>query len=112
MSAQGTREGANAQPRKQFARLAGPGPAAPRRVVHRLTATQQRAVDRLNALGADLAPGFSAAELLRAYRRLALRYHPDRNVEARPAERAQRSRQFADVAESCRCLRSLFEPRH
>ena len=86
--------------------------APPRRPAHRLTDEQRQAFERLAALGAELPVGFTEEELLREYRRLARRYHPDRHAGCTTVEREHLSRNFADAAESYRCLRALVESRH
>lgn len=66
----------------------------PKRV---LTARQRRALEGLIELGADLTPDFTAAELRSAYRRLALKYHPDRHSASSEGEKARLTRVLADL---------------
>jgi hypothetical protein len=90
-----------------------PPPQRPLRLAppaRQLTPPQQLAFDRLVALGATLTPDFTAAELRRAYRQLALRYHPDRDVDGDDRE-AMASR-FREATASYRDLRHVVEPRH
>jgi len=86
-------------------------PRPPRRP-HLLTADQQRALRSFLALGGVVADDFTAHELRREFRRLAHRYHPDRHLDAAPAERARLARQFADATESYRCLAPVVAARH
>lgn len=96
---------------RRYPRPAAP-PPPPRRPVRRLTVDEQRALARLLALGATLTEAFTADELKREYRRLALRHHPDRRG-AGPAEAiARAATTFAEVAAAYRCLRAAVEPRH
>ena len=91
---------------------ARPAPAAPprptfvpaRRV---LTVVEQRALDRLLLLGARLDDQFSADDLRREYRKLALRLHPDRHATAPAADRATLAEAFARATASYRCLQAV-----
>jgi hypothetical protein len=82
---------------------------APIRTSRSLNPRQQRAVDAMTALGARLDGDFTAAELRRAFRRLAREYHPDRHPDSTPSETARLSRLFADLSDHYRCLLELFE---
>lgn len=90
--------------------LADGAPA--RRPAHRLTAEQQQAFERFERLGARVPSGFTADELRREYRQLALRFHPDRHADRSALEREQRARNFAEAADLYRCLGAVLEPRH
>ena len=83
-----------------------------RRPAHRLTAEQQQAFERFERLGARVPSGFTADELRREYRQLALRFHPDRHADRSALEREQRARNFAEAADLYRCLGAVVEPRH
>jgi hypothetical protein len=72
------------------------------------TPRQQRAFDAMTALGARLRGDFEAADLRRAFRKLAHEYHPDRHPTSTPVELAHLSRTFADLSEHYRCLSALF----
>lgn len=89
-----------------------PPPSRPRLEAPRLDAVQQHAFDRLVALGATLSATFTADDLKREYRRLALRYHPDRRTAGLAAGPSDASATFATIADACRCLRQVVEPRH
>jgi len=80
-------------------------PAPPRR----LNARQQRALDRLVALGAELRADFSPHLLRSAFRSLARRYHPDRHPESDPAEKARLSGLFSELNDSYRRLLTLVD---
>jgi len=70
-----------------------------------LTAAQRSAFDVLRASGASgLNEDFTAADLRSAYRRLALRWHPDRHATAAPAERALLAQTFARITSAYRQL--------
>lgn len=72
-----------------------------------LTVAEQRALDRLLLLGARLDDQFSADDLRREYRKLALRLHPDRHVTAPAADRATLAEAFARATASYRCLSAV-----
>lgn len=84
-----------------------PGAGAPR-APHRTTPAQRRAYEQFTLLGATLSAGFTEEELVGEYRRLARRFHPDHHARRDPIERAQLARNFVDLAESYRCLRTLL----
>lgn len=70
-----------------------------------LTEGQRAAFDVLRASGASgLTEDFTAADLRSAYRRLALRWHPDRHATAAPAERALLAQTFARITSAYRQL--------
>jgi hypothetical protein len=75
-----------------------------------LMAREGRALRELIALGADLQPGFTAADLRSAFRILARLYHPDRHPEADAEKHARLARTFSEVAEHHRCLLAVVEP--
>ena len=72
-----------------------------------LTVAEQRALDRLLLLGARLDDQFSADDLRREYRQLALRLHPDRHATAPAADRATLAEAFARATASYRCLQAV-----
>lgn len=76
-----------------------------------LTAQERRALDRLLLLGACLDEGFSAEELRREYRALALRLHPDRHASAPASDRAALAEAFARATASYRCLQAVHASR-
>ena len=75
-----------------------------------LVARERRALRELIALGADLNADFTATELRRAFRLLALRYHPDCHPNQDEQAKAQLSRTFSEVAEHHRCLLAVVAP--
>jgi hypothetical protein len=77
-------------------------PPAPPRTP--LNARETRALMALNALGADLDGDLSVAELRRAFRRLARRYHPDRHPGSNTAEQERLARAFVEATEHYRVL--------
>jgi DnaJ-domain-containing protein 1 len=84
-----------------------PAPRPPRQ----LTVRQQRALDALVALGAELDANFTARELRSAYRALARQYHPDRHPFSSHIEKARLARVFAALNQNHRCLLAeLIEP--
>ena len=84
----------------------------PSRPAHRLNDHQRHAFDALLALGARLSADFTADDLLREFRQLAKRYHPDRHGAAGSGDRDQLARRFAEATDSYRCLRALVDRRH
>ena len=86
--------------------------ARPSRPAHRLTERQGLAFDTLLALGGRLSGDFTAEDLLREYRQLAKRYHPDRHGAASAGDRERMARRFAEVSDACRCLRAVVDARH
>ena len=69
-----------------------------------MSARERSAVATFLQLGAELPDGFSGADLRRAFRRLALVYHPDRHGHASDAERAQLAASFGRAREAYRVL--------
>lgn len=106
-------EAASARPAQQapppHVTLPRPTPIVRARRV--LTVKEQRALDRLLLLGARLDDHFSADELRREYRALALRLHPDRHAHAPVADRAVLAEAFARATASYRCLQAVHGPR-
>ena len=102
-----------------YASLAGPagarqtGPSVPApdlfRPARPLVARREGALE-LGTLGADLPADFTAAELRRAFRALARRYHPDSRPGSSDATKTRLSRRFADLIEDYRRLRAALEP--
>jgi hypothetical protein len=83
----------------------GPRPVSrPVRPARPLTKRQRQALDAFIDLGADLTPGFTAGELRSAYRRLALKYHPDRHSASGAGEKVRLTRILADLNEHHRQL--------
>jgi hypothetical protein len=86
-------------------------PVSSSRPPRELTARQQRALDELVALGAELDADFTARELRSAYRTLARQFHPDRHPFSSHIEKARLARVFAALNENHRCLLAeLIEP--
>lgn len=81
-----------------------PMPPVARRL---LTSPERRALERLCALGARLDDRFTADDLRRAYRHLALQLHPDRHVALTPVARVKLADAFARATEAYRCLRAV-----
>ena len=76
-----------------------------RRPAHRLSGAQRTALETLRSMGADtLDESFTAVELKRAFRALALRYHPDRHAGCPEEEHRELARAFARVNAAYRVL--------
>jgi len=73
----------------------------------RLSAQEQSALEQLNALGANVRPDFTAGELRRAFRSLALAFHPDRHPRSTGTETAALSRNFVVLHDAYRALQIL-----
>jgi len=86
-------------------------PVPPQLTRPALTALERRALAALNDLGAGLDDGVSSADLRRAFRRLAHRYHPDRHPGSSRAEQERLSRLFAETTEHYRLLAAALETR-
>lgn len=88
-------------------RTAGPrGPARGRSCVSRpLTARQALALNTLRAAGAaELAPHSPPGDLKAAFRRLVLRYHPDRHPDCDEGSRRELEATLAGIVEAYREL--------
>jgi hypothetical protein len=97
-----------------YPQSAAPPPPPPRARVEdrRLSVAEQHALAQLVTFGALLTESFSAGDLKREYRRLALRHHPDRRRAGAGQAVTDASTTFAAIAEAYRCLRRVVEPRH
>lgn len=81
------------------------GDAAPPRPPRVLSAGARTALNRLRCLGAsNLDDGFTHIELKRAFRRLAMRLHPDRHPHASHSERARLAREFSAMTDAVSLL--------
>ena len=80
-----------------------PDPARP---IRTLSMKQQDALDTLLGLGAQLERDFTDGELRRVFRTLALRYHPDRHINADEAERARLAALFARAYDAYEMLKT------
>ena len=79
--------------------------------LRRLSAGESAALAVMHSLGASLSPRFTFGELRRAFRRLALRYHPDRHASRSAEERAQLSDRFTRAREAYQILVGVFARR-
>lgn len=87
--------------------------ARPREGLRRpLTSAQQAALARLVDLGATLTEWFTDEELRREYRKVALRYHPDRHARALEIERSRMADAFRAATDAYRALAALADVRH
>lgn len=68
-----------------------------RKAPRTLTDRQRQALDAFTSLGGSLGDDFTNADLKRAFRLLALRYHPDRHPASSDGERARLSARFAQL---------------
>lgn len=92
-----------------------PRPAAPpppRVEARQLGDREERALATLVTLGATLTAAFTADDIKREYRRLALRHHPDRRRAGALRDATAASATFAAIADAYRCLRQVVESRH
>jgi DnaJ-class molecular chaperone len=69
-----------------------------------LSSREQRALDDLIALGAELPADFTFDELRSAFRTLARRYHPDRHAGCRAEDKARLAHLFARTRDAYRTL--------
>ena len=76
-------------------------PAPPRRT---LSARENAALEQLIDLGATVDADFTGDDLRRAFRELALTFHPDRHPGSDPNETARLSRQFVRLHDAYRAL--------
>ena len=77
-----------------------------------LSAREQEAVAEMETLGARLPVDFTFDELRRAFRTLALEYHPDRHAQSTTRDKAQLGQLFTRAREAYRVLAGLFTRVH
>jgi hypothetical protein len=95
---------ADVAPRPRRTCVPEPRSKAPRRL-RPLGPAEHAALEHLRSAGAAaLGDDFTAADLKRAFRALALRYHPDRHPAGSSAQHRELARTFARVHESYRTL--------
>jgi hypothetical protein len=99
----GKPQSANPLPPRKTAAWVAPRPS------RRLTASEQRALDFLNRMGAELDAQFTEDELRQVFRRLARQYHPDRHPTADAILRARLSRLFSTIVEEYRRLQAVHD---
>jgi preprotein translocase subunit Sec63 len=87
-------------------------PPPPRRPKRSLSARHLQALDALVGLGARIAADFTNDELRRAFRGLALRYHPDRHPTTDDGEKARLSGLFAQACDAYEHLKSVPQTLH
>jgi hypothetical protein len=86
-------------------------PVRPTTASLRLTALEARALEALNALGAELDEHLSIDALRRAFRQLARCYHPDCHPGVSAAERERLAQLFVDATGHYRLLAAALEAR-
>lgn len=79
---------------------------------HPLSAREREAFRHLAALGGDLGEAFTFDELRRAFRKLALRYHPDRHTGCGDHTRSQLAQTFAQARDAYQVLSAVFARVH
>jgi len=77
-----------------------------------LSARERDAVAEMEALGAPLTTDFTFDELRRAFRTLALEYHPDRHMQGATRDKAQLGQLFTRAREAYRVLTGVFTRVH
>jgi DnaJ-like protein len=82
-------------------------PPPPRRPRRSLSAKHQQALEALVALGARIDADFTDDELRRAFRGLALRYHPDRHPASTNGEKVRLSGLFAQACDAYEDLKTV-----
>jgi hypothetical protein len=82
------------------------------RPVRMLSQKEREAVAAMEALGATLVAGFSLEELRRAFRTLALAYHPDRHAERGEHDTAHLAQLFTQARDAYEVLTGIFQRVH
>ena len=82
------------------------------RTVRALSPREREAVAAMEALGATLVPGFSLEELRRAFRTLALAYHPDRHANRGEDDKAHLAERFTLARDAYEVLTGIFQRVH
>ncbi len=93
--------------RTQSFAAAPPPPPPPRRARRTLSGRQQDALDAFAQFGASLADDFTDTELRRAFRALALQYHPDRHPDSSDIQKAHLSVRFSQLHDAYESLKSV-----
>jgi hypothetical protein len=83
---------------------------APKRVAHDLDVMDIAALEFFRRNGVALSEGFDESELKSAYRKLALKFHPDRHTTVSDQQRDALSVQFSQATEQAKRLARHLQP--
>jgi hypothetical protein len=84
--------------------------SAAKHIAHNLDVMDIAALEFFRRNGVALSEGFDESELKSAYRKLALKFHPDRHTSASERQRGELSVQFTQATEQAKRLARHLQP--